>query len=131
MLGGSILLDFYGVKEEKFHDSRYMEDILKQVILHSGLTLLKISTFQFETRNTSLNNDTQKGGMTGYAMLAESHISIHTWPEYQKVTLDIYTCGDPEKAEHALSYLLKTIKYEYYTEKRVERGVDIQQEVEL
>ena len=50
--------------------------------------------------------DFQEGGVSGFVLLAESHISIHTWPEHRYAAVDIYTCGEhtvPEKACAALA----------------------------
>lgn len=45
------------------------------------------------------------GGVTGFVMLAESHISIHTWPEVGYAALDVYTCGDRASPDRACEYL--------------------------
>jgi len=62
-------------------------------------------------------------GVSGVVVIAESHISIHTWPEYGYAAVDIYTCGettDPWKACEVISEGLKA-KSAYFTE--VERGI--------
>ncbi len=47
----------------------------------------------------------QPQGITGYAMLADSHISIHTWPEKGIAKCDIFTCGDKSLPELAVQFL--------------------------
>ena len=47
-------------------------------------------------------------GVTGIILLAESHMSIHTWPEHNLATVDIFTCGKEGDAEKAFEVLLKT-----------------------
>ncbi|MGB9681887.1 MAG: adenosylmethionine decarboxylase [bacterium] len=62
-------------------------------------------------------------GVSGVVVIAESHISIHTWPEYGYAAVDIYTCGentDPWKACEIIAEGLKA-KSVYFTE--VERGI--------
>lgn len=70
------------------------EDFVKTALIvaadAAGATLLQVATHKFEPQ-----------GVTGFALLAESHISIHTYPEYKFAAVDAFTCGtqcDPCKA---------------------------------
>jgi S-adenosylmethionine decarboxylase len=65
-------------------------DIMREAAQACGAHLLEQNYHQF-----SLN-----GGVSGVALLQESHISIHTWPEYEYAAVDIFVCGsiDPYKA---------------------------------
>ncbi len=47
-------------------------------------------------------------GISGMVVIAESHLSIHTWPEYGYAAVDIFTCGDVIKPEAAAQYLIET-----------------------
>ena len=58
-------------------------------------------------------------GVTGFALLAESHLSIHTWPEKGVAMCDIFTCGSHSKPENAVQYLSEwlvstNVKSQYY-----------------
>jgi S-adenosylmethionine decarboxylase len=46
-------------------------------------------------------------GISGVVVIAESHLTIHTWPEFAYAAIDIFTCGDIIKPEVAASYLIK------------------------
>lgn len=46
-------------------------------------------------------------GISGVVVIAESHLTIHTWPEYDYAAVDIFTCGDIIKPEVAASFLIK------------------------
>ena len=63
---------------------------MREAVQVTGATLLHIHLHHF----------TPNGGVSGVAVLAESHISIHTWPERDYAALDIFMCGDtqPKKA---------------------------------
>lgn len=70
--------------------------------------------------------DSQRGGVTGVVLLAESHVALHTWPELGNVTLDVYVCnfsGDNSaKAEQLMQSLLQAYQAERVLRKRLLRG---------
>jgi S-adenosylmethionine decarboxylase len=49
-------------------------------------------------------------GISGLIVIAESHLTIHTWPEYGYAAVDIFTCGDVIKPEIAASYIIKHLE---------------------
>ena len=71
-------------------DAAYIEMVLKESTMVARATLLHVHTHRF----------TVNGGVSGVAVLAESHISVHTWPELGFAAFDIFTCGntDPRAA---------------------------------
>ncbi len=71
----------------------------------------------------------QPQGASGVVLLAESHLSFHTWPEHGLVTLDIYTCGDPKGAEAAFDYIVDQLKPDTMDCKRLRRGVSVTEEL--
>ena len=86
--GAHLIIDLYDAK--KLDDIGLIETALRQCVEAAGATLLHIHLHHFEPN----------GGVSGVAVLAESHISIHTWPERGYAALDIFMCGacDPYKA---------------------------------
>lgn len=73
-----------------FSSLRKIRMILKDSVKACGATLLKINLHKFSST----------GGISGVAIIKESHLSIHTWPEYKYAAVDIFVCGDvdPYKA---------------------------------
>ena len=78
------------------------------------------------SNSTPLSVDIKKflpQGITGVVLLAESHISIHSWPEYDYLAMDIFTCGDKSMPDKALDYLRKEFKPERVEVKKIKRGM--------
>jgi len=79
--GNHLLVEFYGVRIEQ-HDQDKLHKCLETCCKQAKVTMLKFDYVKFEN-----------GGYTAFALLAESHISIHTYPEYKSIFLDVFTCG--------------------------------------
>lgn len=86
--GTHLIIDLWGAS--RLDDLEVMETALRDSIEAAGATLLHIHLHHF----------TPNGGISGVAVLAESHISVHTWPERDFAAFDVFMCGDaePEKA---------------------------------
>ncbi len=80
--GAHIIVDVYG--GERLDDLEHIEATLKTCVEVAGATLLHVHLHHFD----------ENGGVSGVAVLAESHISIHSWPEHQYAALDIFMCGE-------------------------------------
>jgi S-adenosylmethionine decarboxylase len=87
------IVEFYGARA--LSDERGIRRALRNAAKVSGATLLKIQLHHFGAG----------GGVTGVALLAESHISIHTWPEGAYAAIDIFMCGDKCSPRAALESL--------------------------
>lgn len=62
-------------------------------------------------------------GVSGVVIVAESHITIHTWPEYRYVALDVYVCGTSSFPEEAIDYILKELGCTYAHVSEIKRGI--------
>jgi S-adenosylmethionine decarboxylase len=80
--GKHLIMDLWGAS--KLDEIEYIKTTLEEIIRECGATLLHIHLHRF----------TENGGVSGVALLAESHISIHTWPERNYAALDVFMCGD-------------------------------------
>jgi S-adenosylmethionine decarboxylase len=86
--GTHLIIDFWGAK--KLDDLQLMERALRECVVKCGATLLHLHLHHF----------TPNGGISGVTVLAESHISVHTWPEREFAAFDVFMCGNarPEEA---------------------------------
>jgi S-adenosylmethionine decarboxylase len=97
-VGKHCILELYNCNSEKLDDEAFLRTAITTAAKRAGATLLNLITHRFEPQ-----------GVTGLALLAESHISIHTWPESGYAAVDVFTCGDhtmPERACTVLSHEL-------------------------
>lgn len=100
--GMHLIAEFWGAKH--IRSAEKIKKILINAAKKAGSHPLKVATFKFKPQ-----------GVTGVVLLAESHISIHAWPEYDYLAIDLFTCGDKTRPQAALDYLKET-----YSPKRVE-----------
>jgi S-adenosylmethionine decarboxylase len=94
-VGKHCILELYDCDSTRLNDEAFLRDTITSAANRAGATLLNLITHRFEPQ-----------GVTGLALLAESHISIHTWPESGYAAVDVFTCGDhtmPEKACQVLA----------------------------
>jgi S-adenosylmethionine decarboxylase len=79
--GAHLIVDLYNA--DRLDDVDHIEETLRHCVTAAGATLLHIHLHHFEPN----------GGVSGVAVLAESHISIHSWPEANYAAIDIFMCG--------------------------------------
>ena len=94
MVGKHCILELYDCDHSKLNDEAFLRTTITTAAKRAGATLLNLITHRFEPQ-----------GVTGLALLAESHISIHTWPENGYAAVDVFTCGDHTMPESACEHL--------------------------
>ena len=106
-----LLLELYGCDYEKLNDESFLRCSLNRAARLAKATVLNLISNKFEPQ-----------GVTAIALLAESHISIHTWPESHYSAVDIFTCGQNMKPELASQYLIETLKAEEHFLRIIKRN---------
>ena len=106
-----LLLDLYGCDYEKLNDESFLRCTLNRAAKLAKATVLNLISNKFEPQ-----------GVTAIALLAESHISIHTWPESNYSAVDIFTCGQNMLPEIASQYLIQVLKAEEHSLRVIERN---------
>jgi len=105
-----ILFELEGCPFSTLNDEEHIKFCLFHAAEASHSKVLKIETQKFLPQ-----------GVTGFALLAESHLSIHTWPEKGVAKCDIFTCGAKSTPEKAVEYLIEAFKATKSTSQEYER----------
>jgi S-adenosylmethionine decarboxylase len=108
-LGTHLIADFFGAS--RLDELEFVRAALTRAALAAGAQILRVEMHAFAT-----------GGVTGIVLLAESHLSIHTWPEYGIAAVDVFMCGDA-LALKALKSLETSFLPSAVSVKQIERGV--------
>ncbi|HID42896.1 MAG TPA: S-adenosylmethionine decarboxylase [Archaeoglobaceae archaeon] len=111
IVGRHIIAELYGVSEKLISNEATVRQILEEVTEKAELEKVGSVYKQFNPH-----------GVTGIVLIAESHVSIHTWPEFGLVNLDVFTCGDISKAEKAFKLFLEIFKPKSYRHYVLDRG---------
>jgi S-adenosylmethionine decarboxylase proenzyme len=127
MKGLHIIADLYNCQKGDFLvSSAKLRELCVNACKDAGLTVLGDHFIQFDGAD-----GTQQGGSTGAVVLAESHLAIHTWPERDGATLDVYVCNytadNTGKAEAVYKTMIKALKPGDVLVERIQRGRDLPQ----
>ena len=106
-----LLLELYRCDYEKLNDESFLRCTLNRAAKLAKATVLNLISNKFEPQ-----------GVTAIALLAESHISIHTWPESYYSAVDIFTCGQNMLPELASQSLIEALKAEEHFLRVIERN---------
>ena len=104
------LLELYRCDCEKLNDESFLRCTLNRAAKLANATVLNLISNKFEPQ-----------GVTAIALLAESHISIHTWPESNYSAVDIFTCGRNMMPELASQYLIESLMAKEHSLRVIER----------
>ena len=97
-VGNHVLADLYGIDVALLRDGPALESLLRRAAMDAGARVLSSHFHSFGA----------EAGITGVVLLAESHISIHTWPECGMAAADIFMCGASDAAR-ALEFLVREL----------------------
>jgi S-adenosylmethionine decarboxylase len=114
LAGSHILIDVFGCKENMLIDENILHDILVSAVKQTNATIIASKFHKFG----------EQCGVTGILILAESHCSIHTWPELELATIDIYMCGDNQPLV-AGEYIIRRLQPTHYKITEIHRGKGI------
>lgn len=110
-LGKHILAEFYACDAAAINDVRIVEETLLNAAKVANANVIGSSFHLFEPH-----------GVSGVVVISESHLAIHSWPEYAYAAVDIFTCGEDVDPMVAFEYLQTHFKTKNATYQIVQRG---------
>lgn len=119
-LGTHLLLELKSCNSKVLNDLKKVQEILVSAAREAKATIIETSFHKFSPF-----------GISGVVVIAESHISIHSWPEYGYAAIDIFTCGDVLKPEVAANYLIEKFQSKEPSIVEMKRGVLARGDVKL
>lgn len=111
-LGKHLLLELKDCDRELLNDIGFLKKALLSAAVEAGATVLGESFHQFSPQ-----------GVSGVVVVSESHLCIHTWPEYGYAAADIFTCGDSVQPEKAAEFLVRELSARSHSAVTMQRGV--------
>jgi len=111
-LGRHLLVELYDCNKEVLNDLGLLRDVMVKAAVDCGAVVLGESFHHFNPQ-----------GVSGVVIIAESHLSIHTWPEYGYAAVDIFTCGTFVNPDKAAEVLIEKLGSKNHSIMEIPRGV--------
>lgn len=111
-LGRQILVEFYDCESDSINDVSFIEASFLEATRASGATIISHNFHKFSPH-----------GVSGVVVIAESHVSIHSWPEYNYAAVDIFTCGDSIDPWVIQEHLKEAFKSQNTSSMEMKRGM--------
>ena len=119
-LGRHLLLELKVCNSKLLNDLKKVQEIMVSASKEAKATIVETSFHKFNPF-----------GISGVIVIAESHISIHTWPEYGYAAVDIFTCGDVLKPEIAAAHLIEKFQSKDPSIVEMKRGAYLRGDMKL
>ncbi len=111
-LGLHVLLELRACNGARLDDIAFVRDTMLRAARETGATVIDDIFHQFSPQ-----------GVTGVVAIAESHLCIHTWPEYDYAAVDIFTCGDGFSPHGAAALIVEAFESSDSDVTEVRRGL--------
>ena len=111
-LGRHLLVELNDCDREVLNDLDQLRDAMLGAAIKSGAVILGDSFHRFSPQ-----------GVSGVVVIAESHLSVHTWPEYGYAAVDVFTCGTTVKPQKAAEVLIEKLGSKNHSMTEIPRGV--------
>jgi S-adenosylmethionine decarboxylase proenzyme len=112
--GSHVLCDVKGCPPDRLNNDEMLAFFACEAAEEAGATIIDVMVHRFTPQ-----------GVTILLLLAESHLSIHTWPELGQAAIDVYTCGDVADPDVAVVHLIQALDATHFGLHRIERPLPV------
>ncbi len=116
-LGKHLIVELFECDSELLNSVDAIKQALLEAAVASNSTIVNYGFHRFNPH-----------GVSGYVLIAESHISIHTWPEYGYAAVDVFTCGNHTDPWKGLEVLKDKLRARKITVMEITRGANVEEE---
>ena len=110
--GKHILAEYFECECTYLDNEPAVRNLMREAALKTGATIVGDIFHHFSPQ-----------GVTGVVVIAESHLAIHTWPEFQYASVDLFTCGTRVDPWIGFEYIKETLQSGKWTSKEIIRGI--------
>ena len=111
-LGKHLLIEMHDCLTERLNDIEWVENVIVEAAKRAQATIVDVVFHKFNPI-----------GVSGVVVIAESHLAIHTWPEYRYAAIDIFSCGKFLKGSRAAAFIIKKFRCTSPSVVEVQRGL--------
>ena len=112
VVGKHVYGNLYNCNPALLSDEEALRNIVVEAAEIGNMTLLDVKSWKIGL------------GVSVVAIILESHIAVHTWPEYGYATLDVYSCGSHTDPERAFNYIVEKLEAKYVERRYADRSLE-------
>jgi spermidine synthase len=112
VLGHHVLVEFYNCNPARLNDLHHIQASMEHAARESNATIVESVFHHFSPH-----------GISGVVVIAESHLAIHTWPEYNYAAVDLFTCGESVNPWIAFEILKQRFEAGDFSTRELRRGI--------
>jgi S-adenosylmethionine decarboxylase len=115
--GKHVYGNLYDINPELLHDTEFLSRVISESAKIGNMHIVETIIKKFQNLKGGID-----GGVSVIALIKESHITIHTWPEGNYAAVDVFSCGQQSSPEKAFEYIILKLKPKTYKMFRADRG---------
>jgi spermidine synthase len=114
VIGTHYIVDLFGFNRKQINSVDFLKKVLTKSIQGTDIIMLNHAFYKFDPQ-----------GVTGFFLLSLSHISVHSWPEHEYLSIDVYSCSSEKMTRKVVDYILEKVQHKKAVVKTVDRTYNL------